>query len=112
MISPPPKAEGTKADSGPFGIQEEDREALLPKETRDRIGELRKEVELLEESSPPEPPLASAVAEGKPVDQTVFVRGSYQTPGEPVVKQFPVVLAGSRQTPSLKAAGAGSWPSG
>ena len=105
VISPPPKAEGTKADSGPFGIQEEDREKLLPKETRDRIAELRKEVELLEESSPPEPPLASAVAEGEPVDQRVFVRGSYQTPGDLVAKKFPVVLAGSRQTPITQGSG-------
>ncbi len=105
VTSPPPKAEGTKADSGPFGIQEEDREKLLPKETRDRLAALREEVERLEQSSPPEPPLASAVAEGKPVDQKVFVRGSYQTPGESVPKQFPVVLAGSRQTPVTQGSG-------
>ena len=105
VTSPPPKAEGTKADSGPFGIQEDDRETLLPKEIRVRIAELREAVESLEQSSPPEPPLASAVAEGKAVDQKVFVRGSYQTPGESVVKQFPVVLAGSRQSPITKGSG-------
>ncbi len=105
VTSPPPKSAGSKADSGPFGIHEEDKEKLLPQEAKDRIAGLRQEVEILKQSSPPEPPLASAVAEGKTVDQRVFVRGSYQTPGESVSKQFPVVLAGSRQTPITQGSG-------
>ncbi len=105
VTSPPPKAAGSKADSGPFGIHEEDKEELLLKEVKDQIAGLRQEVEVLKQSSPPEPPLVSAVAEGKSVEQKVFIRGSYQTPGEPVAKQFPVVLAGSRQTPITRGSG-------
>ena len=62
-----------------------------------RLAVLRKEFEQLEKSLPEAPAMASAVNDGIPVDQKVFVHGDYHNPGEPVAKQFPIVLAGESQ---------------
>lgn len=70
-----------------------------------RVAELRAEFKKLEQTLPPEPAMASAVTEGVSVDQHVFVRGDHLNPGEPVAKQFPIVLAGAQQTPVTKGSG-------
>jgi cytochrome c553 len=70
-----------------------------------RVATLRREFKLLESSMPPEPPLATAVCDGPPVDQKVFVRGDHLNPGEPAPKQFPIVLAGESQQPVTKGSG-------
>ena len=90
------------------GISEEDkekREKLLSDEAKKRVAVLRKELEKLKEASPPDVPLASAVAEGESVEQRVFIRGDHRRPGEVVPKQFPVVLAGHSQTPITQGSG-------
>ena len=70
-----------------------------------RVAELRREWKQLEESLPPEPPMASAVREGAPVEQRVFLHGDNNSPGAPVAKQFPVVLAGEAQPPVTRGSG-------
>ena len=70
-----------------------------------RVAELRREWKQLEESLPPEPPMASAVREGAPVEQRVFLHGDNNSPGDPVAKQFPVVLAGEAQPPVARGSG-------
>ncbi|MGH9630079.1 MAG: DUF1549 and DUF1553 domain-containing protein, partial [Bryobacteraceae bacterium] len=77
-----------------------------------RVSFLRDEWELLQKSLPEEPALASGVCEGAIVEQRIFVRGSHQNPGEPVGKQFPIVLAGESQQPVTKGSGRlelGQW---
>ncbi|MEO8127396.1 MAG: DUF1549 and DUF1553 domain-containing protein, partial [Bryobacteraceae bacterium] len=64
-----------------------------------RMVVLRKEFEQLEKTLPEAPAMASAVSDGIPVDQKVFLHGDYHNPGEPVAKQFPIVLAGESQPP-------------
>jgi hypothetical protein len=54
---------------------------------------------------PTEPALATAVCDGPPVDQKVFLHGDNNSPGEPVAKQFPIVLAGESQQPVTKGSG-------
>ena len=70
-----------------------------------RVAELRAEWKQLKDSLPPEPPVASAVCEGPSVEQRVFLHGDNNSPGEPVAKQFPVVLAGESQKPVTKGSG-------
>lgn len=70
-----------------------------------RLVVLRKEFEQLEKSLPEAPAMASAVNDGIPVDQKVFVRGDYHNLGEPVAKQFPIVLAGESQPPVKNGSG-------
>jgi cytochrome c553 len=59
-----------------------------------RLAALRAEWKKLSETLPEEPPMASAVSEGSPVEQRVFVRGDHLSPGEPAPKSMPAVLAG------------------
>ncbi len=70
-----------------------------------RVAELRRELKELESSLPPQPPMASAVAEGAGVEQRVFLHGDNNSPGDPVSKQFPLVLAGESQHPVMKGSG-------
>ena len=105
VTTAPPTNENSKSDSGPFGIPLKKREDYLPPEIVSAIASLRQEVKQLKKSSPPEPPMASAVSEGDLIDQNVFIRGNYKTRGEPVRKQFPVVLAGINQTPIIQGSG-------
>ena len=70
-----------------------------------RVAELRAEWKQLQSTLPPAPPMASAVCEGPSVDQRVFLHGDNNSPGEPVAKQFPVVLAGESQQPVSKGSG-------
>ena len=62
-------------------------------------------MEALTATLPPEPPLASAVRDGPAVDQRVFLHGDNNSPGEPVAKQFPIVLAGESQRPARSKTG-------
>ncbi len=81
---------GLVEDGAPFEVADD----ALPQETQDRLAKLEAEVTELEDAAPPEPPMANGVAEDEPVEQHVFVRGSYKNPGDRVVKRFPLVLNG------------------
>ena len=91
---------GTQAD-GPFSIPKEQREDLLDAPSRQLVEELRAQIKELEDGAPPEPDMAYAVREGESVEQHVFIRGSYQNPGEAAPKAFPSVLAG-QHPPAIK----------
>ncbi|MBS1825113.1 MAG: PSD1 domain-containing protein [Acidobacteria bacterium] len=69
-----------------------------------RVAQLRAEYDELQRTLPPEPAMASAVADGPIVDQRLFVRGDHLNPGEPVAKHFLSVLSGGDQP---KVAGSG-----
>ncbi len=96
---------GDDDHKAPFALKEDEQDSILTSDTKERVLRLREELTALEEASPPEPPTASAVAEGEVVDQRVFVRGAHGDPAEVVPKQFPVVLAGARQTPVTRGSG-------
>ncbi len=88
---------GKPSIRGPFAFPDEERDSLLPPAVVASLSALRKEIQDLEQASPPAPPMACAVAEGERVDQRVLLRGNPRGLGDPVPKQFPVVLAGDRQ---------------
>ena len=96
---------GDDDHKAPFAMSKDELDSILTIESKERVVRLRGELAALKESSPTEPPMASAVAEGEIVDQRVFVRGAHSNPGEVVPKQFPVVLAGARQTPVTRGSG-------
>ena len=91
--------EGAEEVDGPFAVSQGALKYLMADTLRQRIGALRDETERLEKEAPPEPPMAYAVREDTPVDQRVFIRGNHESPGDPVPKQFPVILAGDGQAP-------------
>ena len=89
--------EGAKRVDGPFSIPKAALDYILAPALRGRVQELRKELERLEASGPPKPPMAYAVTEAEPVEQRVFIRGNHNNPGAAVHQEFPVILAGDDQ---------------
>ncbi len=96
---------GLSEDGAPLDLSAEDRNTAFSAETHERLETLQHEIDGLEAAAPPEPAMANAVAEGEPVEQHVFVRGSYKNEGEPVAKRFPIVLAGEQQPPVKQGSG-------
>ena len=97
--------EGAKRIDGPFSISKASLDAILPTASRERVTELRSELERLDESAPPKPPMAYAVKQGESAEQRVFIRGNHSSPGALVRKEFPVILAGERQEPIASGSG-------
>ena len=87
--------------SGPLAVSEKEQAKYFPAEAAAKVAELRKEVADLRRTAPPEPPMACAVAEGDPVDQKVFIRGDYNSPGEEAPKTFPKILTVSAPAPQV-----------
>jgi hypothetical protein len=83
--------------SGPLALPEREMQKLLPADISLRVAYLRAKSEDMVKNGPQEPPMASAVTEGKPVAQHVLLRGNPASPGEPVTRRFPTVLAGDNQ---------------
>lgn len=92
---------GLTEDDAPLALSDAARESVFSEEVQQRLAALQAEIDELERTSPPQPAMADAVAEGEPVAQHVFVRGSYRNEGEAVSKRFPLVIAGSNQ-PDIK----------
>jgi mono/diheme cytochrome c family protein len=86
---------GKIAQPGPLRLPEKGQEQLFAKESLERLSVLHQELDRLKKASPPEPPLACAVAEGQSIEQRVFIRGSHESQGEAVPKGFPQTMAGA-----------------
>ena len=97
--------EGAKKVDGPFAVPQKERESLLTDAMQQQVKEWRDQLDLWEKEAPPEPPMAYAVREDEPVEQYIFIRGSHHNLGEPVTRQFPVVLAGEQQAPITTGSG-------
>jgi cytochrome c553 len=93
------------AEGGPFAVSEQEQETVLPPEGLERVRALRAELKQIEDTAPPEPAMACAVREGEVVDQKVFIRGDYNSPGEDAPKVFPAIVAGENQTPAEHGSG-------
>jgi hypothetical protein len=59
---------------------------------KEQIAKLRAGVEELKKVGPPEPNMADAVTEDKPVSQKVLLRGDYNNPGDDAPRAVPAVL--------------------
>jgi len=75
-----------------------DIEKRFPEETQTKLKKLREELKQLEETLP-ELPTAMGVKEGEIANTQVHIRGSHLTLGDDVPRRFPLVLAGTDQTP-------------
>ena len=83
----------TYIQRGPFEVNDREREAILSPEVKEKVAALRTESNELRAHAMPEPDMACAVAEGKPVEQKVLVRGDYNSPGEDAPRAFPKIIA-------------------
>src|SRR5581483_11359591 len=90
---------------GPLALPEKDKEKVFSEAGRSQLAILQKELKQLEAAAPPKPPMACGVAEGKIVEQHVFLRGNPESRGEIVPKRFPVVLAREDQAPITSGSG-------
>ena len=117
MEEPPPRRpevlEGTDRffydvhfhEDGPLAVSEEDYEDVFSTETFTRLRSLGEQLEALEKVAPPTPPMASAVAEGEPVLQKVFLRGDYRSPGEDAPVGFVSILDDNHPPPEPSGSG-------
>jgi hypothetical protein len=83
------------ADGGPFGINARMIDSAATAEGKAELQALRAEQKRLKDALPPEPEMACAVEDDKPVIQKVLLRGDAGTPGEEAPKTFPLVIAGN-----------------
>jgi Protein of unknown function (DUF1553)/Protein of unknown function (DUF1549) len=83
--------------AGPLALPDREMLKLLPAEDRLRVSFLRAKADDMVKDGPQEPPMACAVSEGKPVAQHVLLRGNPATPGAPVTRRFPTIIAGDDQ---------------
>ncbi len=86
---------------GPFAVRAGDRKSIYAKESIDRMDLLNKELAELKKLSPQEPELACAVDEAipQPVEQTILIRGDYNSKGEMAPKNVPTLLGGAKMEP-------------
>jgi cytochrome c553 len=82
-------------ENGPFVFDEKEGERIRSVDAKEKIAALQKQKDQLKANAPPDPDMACAVVEGKPVDQKVFMRGDYNNPGEDAPKAFPTILRGA-----------------
>ncbi len=83
--------------AGPLALPDVDMAKLYSPQTALRVAYLRARLDDLTKAGPPEPAMACAVTEGKPVEQRVLHRGNPADQGEPVTRRFPTILAGDDQ---------------
>ena len=93
------------AKGGPMNFDAEQRNRILKAETVETIATLKVELKDLKGNAIPEPPMANAIEDGDVVEQRVFVRGDYNTEGEPATKVFPAIISGFDQEPVTAGSG-------
>ncbi|MBO0724985.1 MAG: DUF1549 domain-containing protein, partial [Blastocatellia bacterium] len=91
-------------DGGPFAVGVKDQKRFSS-ERQSKLTALRKEQEELKKSAPAEPEMACAIEEGPPVEQKVFIRGDYNSPGEAAPRGFPAILARYDTKPAFTGSG-------
>jgi cytochrome c553 len=79
---------------GLFGLQPRQVERQLGGEAKAKLAELRTELARRQKASPPAPPMAHALTEGRPADMPLYVRGNPLTEGPIVPRRFLRILAG------------------
>jgi hypothetical protein len=83
--------------NGPLALPDVEMAKLYSDDTKLRVAYMRAKLDDMTKNGPQEPPMACAVTEGKPVAQHVLVRGNPASPGDPVTRRFPTILAGDNQ---------------
>jgi hypothetical protein len=84
-------------ENGPLALLDREMAQLYSDSTRLRIAYMRAKLDDMQKAGPQEPPMACAVTEGKRVEQHVLLRGNPASPGAPVTRRFPTILAGDDQ---------------
>ncbi len=91
-------------DSGPFAVPERDQKRFSPEQWA-QLTKHRQELDQLKKAAPAEPEMACAIEDGDAVEQKVFIRGDYNSPGEDAPKSFPAILARYDTKPAFNGSG-------
>jgi hypothetical protein len=83
--------------NGPLALPDREMMRLYPEDLKLRVAYMRARADDMTKDGPQQPPMACAVTEGKSVAQHVLVRGNPASPGDPVTRRFPTILAGDDQ---------------
>jgi hypothetical protein len=86
---------------GPLAVADTEEKSFTADEWKE-LARLKREAEALKKQAPPEPDFASAVEEGEPVAQKVFVRGDHNSEGEDAPKAVPAILRAHTAEPEFK----------
>jgi cytochrome c553 len=89
---------------GPFAVPERDQKRFSPEQWA-QLTKHRQELDQLRKAAPMEPEMACAIEDGDAVEQKVFIRGDYNSPGEDAPKSFPAILAPYDTKPAFKGSG-------
>ena len=84
-------------EKGPFALPQK-ADALYEPEVRERVTTERQQLKSLQDSLPVLP-TAMAVSDSTPENIPIHIRGSHQTLGDVVPRQFPQIMAGEEQSP-------------
>jgi Protein of unknown function (DUF1549)/Protein of unknown function (DUF1553)/Planctomycete cytochrome C len=88
------------AQNGPLTIPAKEREKYCSDEVKQQVKELRAKADELKKAGPPEPDMADAVSEDKPVQQKVLLRGDYNSPGDDAPRAVPAILTKAEPPPA------------
>jgi len=84
------------SDKGLFTADDKNLEKILPAESQKRLADRREELQQAKEAMPAEYPVAHVIAEAKPTDMPIFIRGNPASKGDVAPRRFLKVLAGEQ----------------
>lgn len=95
----------SKKDDGPAFIPRDKVDELLSGESARQCNELKAELKLREQNSPPMYAVAHSLTEGKPANMRIYLRGNHQKPGPEAPRHFLSVLSTGEPAPFAQGSG-------
>ena len=89
----------------PCVVTKDDSRNLVGRDVRDKVTQLKRNVDNLKVTSPGAPPRAMIMRDGQPQNSPVLIRGNPGRPGKQVPRQFLQVIAGPERKPFSKGSG-------
>lgn len=92
-------------EGSPCVVTMDDSRRLVGRDVRDKVTQLKRQVDNLKVTSPGAPPRAMVMRDGQPQNSPVLIRGNPGRPGKQVPRQFLQVVAGPERKPFTKGSG-------
>lgn len=92
-------------EGSPAVVTKDDSRRLIGRDVRDKVTQLKRNVENLKVTSPGAPPRAMVMRDSQPQNSPVLIRGNPGRPGKQVPRQFLEVVAGPERKPFTNGSG-------
>jgi hypothetical protein len=92
-------------EGSPAVINQDEARRLVGRDVRDKVTQLKRNVDNLKVTSPGAPPRAMVMRDGQIQNSPVLIRGNPGRPGKQVPRQFLQVVAGPERKPFTKGSG-------